>query len=606
MQTIKSISDNILSIQLLQALPVAVYTCDVRGSIQLFNEAAVELWGKKPVPGVDKWCGAWKLYKADGSPIPPEEGPMARVLKGATIAENEELILEKPGGEKRFILANPRPLFDEAGQMSGAINLLVDITERKRGEIDTSRLAAIVQNSDDAIISKNLDGFVLTWNPAAERLFGYTAEEMIGQPILKLIPPDRLDEENYIMEQITGGNLVDHFTTKRQKKDGTLLDISLTISPIKDRDGKVIGASKIARDITRSRIEEEKLRKSEKNLKELANAMPQLVWITDSKGSVTYFNERVSEYNVPAPPDEIWNWPELLHPEDHNATVKEWKRAIEKSTIFMKEHRFHMADGNYRWHLTRVMPFVDEHGVITKWIGSATDIDDMKTMALRKDDFLSVASHELRTPITSIKAYSQLLSETYRNSNDSFLKNALLKLEIQSNKMTKLVTDFLKLSKIESGKLQLTREKFLINDLVREVVGEIQFVSVNHKIILKEEGEAVVNADRERISQVLANFLNNAIKYSPGADEVVVVIQPYDSDVRVSVIDKGIGINREDHERIFERFYRATSNANIPFSGFGIGLYISAEIIRRHDGEIGVKSEAGKGSTFYFHLPIAK
>src|SRR5690606_13104779 len=134
-------------------------------------------------------------------------------------------------------------------------------------------------------------------------------------------------------------------------------------------------------------------------------------------------------------------------------------------------------------------------------------------------------------------------------------------------------------------------------------VGEIQFVSVNHKIILKEEGEAVVNADRERISQVLANFLNNAIKYSPGADEVVVVIQPYDSDVRVSVIDKGIGINREDHERIFERFYRATSNANIPFSGFGIGLYISAEIIRRHDGEIGVESEVGKGSTFYFHLP---
>jgi signal transduction histidine kinase len=227
-------------------------------------------------------------------------------------------------------------------------------------------------------------------------------------------------------------------------------------------------------------------------------------------------------------------------------------------------------------------------------------------MALRKDDFLSVASHELRTPITSIKAYSQLLVNTYRDSKDDFLKNALAKLEIQANKMTKLVTDFLKLSKIESGKLQLIKETFCLNDLVNEIADDIQLVSVNHKIIVKESERTNVVADRERIAQVIANFLNNAVKYSPGAEQIIVEIKPCKNHIAVSVTDKGVGVDPKEQQKIFERFYRVKSNGHIPFSGFGIGLYISAEIIHRHHGEIGVNSEEGKGSTFYFTLPQAE
>lgn len=603
----QTLSDNLLTQQLLQALPAAVYTCDASGYIQLYNKAAVELWGREPVIGEDMWCGSWKIYAENGTPLSLENCPMAKTLREGKKVEGEEIIIEKPNGERRHIMPYPQPLFDNSGMMVGAINMLLDITDKKESEKGIAWLASIVQSSDDAIISKTLDGFITSWNPAAEKLFGYTAKEMIGQPITRLIPDDRLDEEVYIVDRIRKGELVDHFHTVRQTKNRGLIDISLTISPIKDSKGKITGASKIARDITKSKLEEEALRQSEQYLNELANAMSQLAWIAEPGGRVLYFNDRIAEYTgAEKLVDGTWHWKRLIHPDDLSSTFADLKLAIANRTVFVKEHRLQMKDGKFRWHLSRIIPYRNEGAQVSKWIGTATDIDDIKQLALRKDDFLSVASHELRTPITSIKAYSQLLMNTYRNSGDEFLKNALTKVEIQANKMTKLVTDFLKLSKIESGKLQLNKETFCINDLVREIVADIQLIAVNHKIIVQEQDRTNVTADKERIAQVLANFLNNAIKYSPGADRVYVDIKRLNSHVSVSVTDKGVGIKPEEHAKIFERFYRAESNSKIPFSGFGIGLYISAEIIQRHDGKIGVNSEEGRGSTFYFTLPQAE
>ncbi len=215
-----------------------------------------------------------------------------------------------------------------------------------------------------------------------------------------------------------------------------------------------------------------------------------------------------------------------------------------------------------------------------------------------------MASHELKTPITSIKAYTQLLAKTYVDTDNELLKSALGKIENQINKMTKLVIDFLKLSKIESGKLQLDSEIFNINKLVREEAADMQMVSVNHKILIDEDKPVNISADRERIAQVVNNFLNNAVKYSPDDKQIVIKIEQSEAMVTVSVTDNGIGIKPDEHDKIFERFYRAKANTNTSFSGFGIGLYICAEIIRRHGGKIGVRSEEGKGATFYFTLPV--
>ena len=234
----------------LAALPVAIYMTDASGTITFFNEAAARLWGRRPEIGKEKWTGAWRLFHADGTPRPLSDGPMAQLLETGTPSAPGDAMLERPDGSRVWFRSHPTPLHDAEGRLTGAVNLVLDITEGLDFEHSGAHLSAIVESSDDAILSKNLDGIIQTWNRGAERIFGYTAEEAIGQSVLMLIPPDRQDEEPQIISRIRSGARVDHFETVRRRKDGSLMDISLTISPVKDKSGRIIGASKIARDIS--------------------------------------------------------------------------------------------------------------------------------------------------------------------------------------------------------------------------------------------------------------------------------------------------------------------------------------------------------------------
>jgi PAS domain S-box-containing protein len=243
---------------LIQALPAAIYTTDAAGRITFFNEAAAELWGRRPEIGVSEFCGSWKLYWPDGRFLPHGEGAMAVALKEQRAIRGIEVVAERPDGTRVPVRAYPTPLFNNSGTLIGAVNMLVDMSERKRADLDSQRLASIVESSADAIVSKGLDGIITSWNRGAERLFGYTAEEVIGKPVTILIPEDRMNEEPEILDRIRRGERVDHYDTVRRRKDGSPIDISLTISPLKDATGRVIGASKIARSITeRKRAQEQ-------------------------------------------------------------------------------------------------------------------------------------------------------------------------------------------------------------------------------------------------------------------------------------------------------------------------------------------------------------
>jgi PAS domain S-box-containing protein len=904
------------------------------------------------------------------------------LLKKGFVIPNQEIIVERPNGSRRITIPQVKALVNEENRIVGAVNIDVDITAQKIAEKDSAWLAAIIESSEDAVVSKTLEGIVTSWNPGAEKLFGYTASEMIGQPIAKLFPPDRLNEEPEILRRIQMGQRVSHFETKRVTKKGELIDISLAISPIKNSHGVIIGASKIARDITAQKklskalsneeqntrlaveaaelgtfewelgskmftgsqrlneifgfgkdhnithadllsrfhpddrnirdkavtdamkkgslayevricwpdhsirwvkvhgkiiyneeqqpermhgtvmdvtaertalkaLEENQerlniaieaaelatwelnlitqepiysdrylqllgfpleakpshqeiltkihpddmalrneamneamktgfidvelrikpspdnvrwirsrgkvvydnnkvplrilgttvditdqraafdvLQQSEERFKVIANNAPVMIWMSGNEKYAGFYNTSWIQFTGrSAEHEHLEQWHEAVHPDEVAEYMRVYDHAFNDQEPFQREYRMKRHDGQYRWISEHAVPrydnahnfigfigaardiddekrfnerlqasellfktianvspvglwmtdvngknnfvndtwvewtgiSIDEHydegwiaavleadkGYVldvckksfearenfavefrvkrkdgqTRWMlseggpfynndkqfagiaGSVADITERKQEEILKNDFLAVASHELKTPITSIKAYTQLLAKTYEKTENEFLKSALVKMENQINKMTKLVSDFLNISKIESGKFQLNIESFDLSKLVTEVASDIQLVSVNHNILVKETEPVFVHADRERIAQVITNYLNNAVKYSPDNKQITVKIQSTGKYVTVSVADKGIGIRQEEHKKIFDRFYRAEANTNTAFSGFGIGLYICAEIIRRHGGETGVKSTEGKGSVFYFTLP---
>ena len=243
--------------ELLQALPTAVYTTDAAGRITFYNEAAAALWGSCPELGKSEWCGSWRLYWPDGRSMPHDQCPMAIALKEKRPIRGAEALAERPDGTRVPFLAYPTPLWDHTGRLIGAVNTLVDISERKEAECTAQGFSAIVESSDDSILGTDLDGIIATANSGAERLFGYTGEELIGKPVTILIPEERRDEESAILERIRRGQHVEHYETVRQRRDGSLVEISLTVSPIKDAEGRIVGASKIARDITERRRAQE-------------------------------------------------------------------------------------------------------------------------------------------------------------------------------------------------------------------------------------------------------------------------------------------------------------------------------------------------------------
>lgn len=242
---------------ILRALPEAVYMTDADGRITLFNEAATALWGRAPEIGQTEFCGSWKLFRQDGRPLPHAECPMALALRQRHPNRGHEIVVERPDGSRVTVLAFPTPLFDAGGELVGAINMLVDVTHRSIAYEEAQRFTAIVNSSDDAIVAKDLEGTIVSWNRGAERLFGYAPEEIVGKPVATLIPADRYDEEPHILSRIRAGEAIDHYETVRRRKDGSLIEISLSVFPIRNRQGRIVGAAKIARDITERRRAEE-------------------------------------------------------------------------------------------------------------------------------------------------------------------------------------------------------------------------------------------------------------------------------------------------------------------------------------------------------------
>jgi PAS domain S-box-containing protein len=387
--------------------------------------------------------------------------------------------------------------------------------------------------------------------------------------------------------------------------DGDFREFLTRVVPITNNAGEIYQWFGTNTDITERVKAEQELKESEARFRMFADSMPQIVWAADADGKLTYINKAFYNYSGLNASDNIEDeWMQIIHPEDREETIQQWDECAANGREFTVEHRFRRHDGEYKWQLTRAVPIKDSKGKVESWVATSTDIQQIKELDMQKDHFISIASHELKTPITSIKGYIQILESIYSESKDAFLKKSLSAVDKQIVKLTNLISDLLDLSKLKLGNLHLVKESFNMNELIEEVVEEMRLVKRDYIIETDLKTNAEVFADRERIAQVLVNFLTNATKYSPRNKLIQVRSVLKDNYFKVFVKDQGIGINKQSQEKIFERFYRVEGTSEKTYPGFGIGLFISSEIIHRHNGEIGVKSIPGKGSEFFFSLPV--
>jgi len=330
-------------------------------------------------------------------------------------------------------------------------------------------------------------------------------------------------------------------------------------------------------------------------LHSILESIPQLAFTTRADGKIEFVNEQWLEY---APSKHEFP---LTHPEDADL-AQQWERTVASGKPLELEIRVRRKDSEeYRFHLLRAMPIRDGEST-AKWVGTFTDIDDQKQAVKRKDEFISIASHELKTPLTTIKAYVQLLDRSIPSDDPTrmYVERTLA----QVQKLDNLIVDLLDLSKIESGKLKFNKKMFSFETTVSNAVEMIRQTYPDYSVLRNGAADVEIYGDEMRIEQVIINFLTNAVKYSPDVKDIQLeaAVDPAGS-VSVRVKDYGIGIRKEHQSDIFSKFYRVEESAG-RFQGLGIGLYICAEIIRRHEGAYGVESEPGHGSTFYFSLPM--
>lgn len=589
------------------------------------NSTRMGTWDLNPKSGELTWSDECKRIYG----IPDNMPVTYAVFQQHIYPEDKELVEREifkamdPSGDGRYdvtyrivrfdsndivwIRAQGKVYLNFSGIAERFIGTVFDITDVKQAEEKSAKLAAIVESSQDAIISKTLEGVITSWNKSAERIFGYTAEEIIGQSILKLIPPDRQYEEPEILAKLKRGERIEHFETQRLTKAGRLIDISLSISHIPDSRGNVIGISKIARDISEKKRAERLIAENEEHLRLAIKAADLGTFDMNLNSRLINWDARCRELfgNKNEQSIDEQSFLNSLHEEDR-AIVQDLLSSLgvkdDDGAYDLEFRTIAPYDKKIRW-VRAIGKVLHNHAAKPeRFIGTMLDISGKKQEELRKNDFIAIISHELKTPLTSIKSYIQLLLTKAHKEDDPFITNALSRADVQASKMASMIEDFLSLARLEEGKVHINKELFDLQVLMDDVINDAQCLTTKHNIICSNCEGVKINADRDKIGQVLINLVSNAIKYSPGKGTITIGNKIEKEKVTISVTDEGIGISAADQVRLFDRFYRVNNEKLKTVSGVGIGLYLVSEILRYHDSKIMVESEEGRGSKFYFTL----
>ncbi len=482
----------------LASIGAGLIATDRRGRVTHMNAVAEALTG-------------WNAVAARGRPlgevfVPADEdgqsggNPVDRLIAaGTSVTESRHLDLRGPGGERFEIELKTDLTHAPDGSVRGLALVFRDLSRLARAEVDASRLAAIVASSNDSIFAKTLDGTIFSWNSGAEAMFGYTAEEILGQTVFKLVPPQRVDEERRVLERLARGEQVPTFETLRVAKDGTLKEVSVTASPVRDGQGRIVGVSSIARDVSQRRLAEEARLKA-------------------------------------------------LRLEAENRQIQESNRL--------------------------------------------------------KSLFLANMSHELRTPLNAIIGFSDLLESGAVPPESAKHAEFLGYIGTSGRHLLQVINDVLDLSKVESGRFEFHPEPVRLSPVVREVADVLRTAMQDRHVPIHTQIAAdaeELQVDPARLKQVLYNYLSNAIKFSEDGAPVTVRARALPGErIGVEVEDHGVGIAAADLERLFTEFHQLDGGLSRRHQGTGLGLALTRRLIEAQGGSVGVTSEPGRGSVFYF------
>lgn len=623
-----------VSVANLLACPFAMGIAWSHGLFHFYNDAFIPLMGWSKHPSAmctnvqDVYPESWHLL-----------GPMfARVMNGEAMHFEDMLIPSERHGqiENCWFDFSYSPIRDLSGRVRGILVITIETTQKLQYEQQlrnsseelktaNAELTTVVERLDET--EKNIRNIIRqapvamcmllgpeyrvdVANSLMLELLGKNEAELMDQPVFDAVSEIQgLGFEEVLKEVYTGGST---FRANEQrleffrKQENEILYQNLVFEPYRDRHGKIAGIIVITSDVTDQVRSRKILSKTYEQLRMAVATADLGTWKANLKTQTMSLSERGAEiYGLPPGVDQPFQT--ILAgvvPEYHEKLKAAGRSAIENLRPFEMELEILPGDGGDRkWVRATGMVSHDKSGNPAQISGTLLDITERKLDELRKNDFIGMVSHELKTPLTSISAVLQMAQVTQEKPNEQFLQLALQKASAQVKKMAKLINGFLNVSRLESGKVHLEKTTFNIEELIREIIDELNFTAKNQQIIFHECGATHVLADREKIGSVISNLLSNAIKYSDAGTTIELSCSAGDGSVNITVADQGIGIDPDDQPRIFDRYYRV-DNQRRRISGFGIGLYLSAEIIHRHDGRIGVKSEPGKGSEFHFSLPL--
>lgn len=623
--------------QILNMLPASVVV--IRGyhlEVEMINTSNLRYWEKSK----EQVIGRPFLEILPDLADQPFASQLRQVMETGEIIDVKEspVLFTSMDGKTRetYVDYTYQPLYDLEGKRTGVLVMSFEITDRVLSRRLLEKYADELTSTNDRLLISNeelaksearfkyliqeapiaigvlhhRDLVIESANLKILEVWGKTPE-IVGMPLSKALP--ELQGQPFL------GILDDVYTSAKPfyaneirsllEHNGELKEIffNVTYQPILNVSGSTSDIMVVAVDVTEQVNSRKQVERSEQHFRYLADLVPAKISNALPSGEVTFFNKQWLDFAGMNFEDlRDFGYHQMMHPEEVPAFQAGLAQAAQTGVPHVSEMRFKNILGKYIWHLNIASPILDESGNIRMWVGSTTDIQTLKEEEQRKGDFVSMLSHELKTPVTSIKGHVQLLLRTLNKETTSDLTNklrpSLSRIDQLLVQLTGLITDMLDLTRIDAGRLDLKKEPFLLEALVMEVVEDFRLSHQQHFFHLDLQSGIEVFADRHKISQVLINLIANAIKYAPDSDVVDISLLTLGNQVLVRIKDYGIGIDEKDQKKIFERFYRVEGQNESHYSGFGIGLYLACSIVEFHDGKITVESK-GKGSTFTVHLP---